>query len=310
MGDPAGVGPEIIVKALQSDAVRTICDVLVVGDRLPLERAAIAVGKSIEAIDEQCIEDLGLIGENDHIWGKATAAGGRAGAAYVERAVELALKGEVAAIVTAPLNKEALHIAAVPYPGHTEMLAGLTSTRDYAMMLVGPSLRVIHVSTHVSLREAIARVKQPRIERVIELAHAALRHEGVVAPRIAVAGLNPHAGEGGLFGNEEAMEVRPAVEAAATRGLDVTGPHPPDTVFWHALNGRFDIVVAMYHDQGHIPAKLAGFDKSVNVTVGLPITRVSVDHGTAYDIAGTGQANEESLIEAIRYAVRTIGGYK
>lgn len=304
MGDPAGVGPEIAVKALWNDELRDLCEPLVVGDASVLSRAAQVLGRERPTPDERFVLDLRAVGDVELGWGAATAAGGRAAATYIERAVEMALAGEVDAIVTGPINKEALNQAEVPYPGHTEMLAALTNTRDYAMMLVGPELHVIHVSTHVALREAVDRVRRPRIETVIRLADEALRMEGVAAPRIAVAGLNPHAGEGGMFGREEIDEIVPAVEGARSRGLDVTGPHPPDTVFWHASRGRFDVVVAMYHDQGHIPAKLSGFDRSVNVTVGLPIIRASVDHGTAYDIAGTGQASEASLIAAARYASR------
>lgn len=304
MGDPAGVGPEIAVKVLRDDVVQGLCQPLVVGDVSVLQRAAEALNDHRPSIPDGQVLDLGIADLREHVWGVATAAGGAAGAAYVERAVELALAGEVDAIVTGPLNKEALHMADVPFPGHTEMLASLTGTADYAMMLVGPELHVAHVSTHVSLRDALERVRRSRIETVISLADAAVRGEGIAAPRIAVAGLNPHAGEGGMFGREEIEEIEPAVRAMQGQGVDASGPHPPDTVFWHAANGRFDVVVAMYHDQGHIPAKLSGFDRSVNVTIGLPIVRASVDHGTAYDIAGTGRASAASLIEAIRYAVR------
>lgn len=304
MGDPGGIGPEIAVKALWSDEVHELCEPLVIGDRTVLRKAATLLGLEAPAPKEGYVLDLGVLQEKDHVWGTATAAGGQAGAAYVEHAVSLALAGEVAGIVTGPLNKEALHKAGVPFPGHTEMLASLTGTRDFAMMLVGPELHVIHVSTHVSLRDAIERVRRDRIETVIQLAHDALRAEGTRTPRVAVAGLNPHAGEGGMFGREEIEEIAPAIKAARQSGIDASGPHPPDTVFWHAVHDRFDVVVAMYHDQGHIPAKLSGFDRSVNVTVGLPIVRASVDHGTAYDIAGTGAASEASLIEAIRYAGR------
>ncbi len=304
MGDPAGIGPEIAVKALYNDEVAALCDPLVVGDRAVLDVAAEVLERPLTPSQHERILDLGVMSRVEHAWGSATAAGGAAGAAYVKRAVELALSGEVVGIVTGPLNKEALNLAHVPFPGHTEMLASLTGTSDYAMMLVGPDLHVVHVSTHVSLRAAIDRVRRPRIETVIALADAALRGEGVAAPRIAVAGLNPHAGEGGMFGREEIDEIQPAVASMQARGIDVSGPHPPDTVYLFASRGRYDVVIAMYHDQGHIPAKLAGFDASVNVTIGLPIVRASVDHGTAYDIAGTGQANEASLVEAIRYAAR------
>jgi 4-phospho-D-threonate 3-dehydrogenase / 4-phospho-D-erythronate 3-dehydrogenase len=304
MGDPAGVGPEIAVKALEHAEVMRLCDPVVVGDLAVLRRAAEAIGRELGPPLERHVLDLEAMAIADHAWGRATAAGGRAAAAYIERSVELALAGEVAAIVTGPINKDAIHQARVPFPGHTEMLASLTGTEDYAMMLVGPDLHVSHVSTHVSLRDAIERVRRPRIETVIALTDEALKREGIPAPRIAVAGLNPHAGEGGMFGREEIDEIEPAVRAAAERGIDASGPHPPDTVFLFASRGRYDAVVAMYHDQGHIPAKLSGFDTSVNVTIGLPIVRSSVDHGTAYDIAGTGSASESSLVEAIRYAAR------
>lgn len=304
MGDPAGVGPEIAIKALRSDEVHALCNPLVVGDLGVLRLAAAGMGRELEGSLEEHVLDLGVIAVADHTWGAATAASGRAAATYIERAVELALAGDVAAIVTGPINKDALNKAHVPFPGHTEMLASLTGTQEYAMMLVGPDLHVSHVSTHISLRDAIERVKRPRIETVIALTDAALKGEGIAAPRIAVAGLNPHAGEGGMFGREEIDEIEPAVRAMAERGVDASGPHPPDTVFLFASRGRYDAVIAMYHDQGHIPAKLAGFDTSVNVTIGLPIVRASVDHGTAYDIAGTGSANEASLIEAVRYAAR------
>ena len=198
------------------------------------------------------------------------------------------LRGDVDAIVTAPLNKEAMALGGYPYPGHTELLAEVTQTPRYGMMLLSGSLRVVHVSTHVSLREAIERVQTPRILECIRLGDRACRDLGIDPPRIAVAGLNPHAGENGLFGTEEETEIAPAIAQARQESIDATGPHPPDTVFARAAKGEFDLVVAMYHDQGHIPVKLHGFDTGVNVTIGLPIIRVSVDHGTAFDIAGQG----------------------
>jgi 4-hydroxythreonine-4-phosphate dehydrogenase len=216
--------------------------------------------------------------------------------------VELALADEVHAIATAPLNKEAMHQAGHRYPGHTELLAELCGVDDYAMMLVGEDLRVIHVSTHVSLREAIERVTPEREGAVIRLADAALRALGCEHPRVAVAGLNPHAGENGLFGPEDAERIAPAVEAAKQDGIDASGPWPADTVFLAARQGRFDVVVVQYHDQGHIPIKLLGFDTGVNVTVGLPFFRTSVDHGTAFDIAGTGKADAASLKAALELA--------
>nr|MBA3471652.1 4-hydroxythreonine-4-phosphate dehydrogenase PdxA [Rubrobacter sp.] len=218
------------------------------------------------------------------------------------RATELALEGSVGAIATAPLNKEAMHMGGYKYPGHTEILAELTGTKDFAMMLQTEELRVIHVSTHVSLREAIDRVSKERVLTVIHLARDALAKIGVEEPKIAVAGLNPHAGENGLFGDEDTEHIAPAVAEAREEGIDVTGPHPPDTVFAKARKGEFDMVVVQYHDQGHIPIKLMGFEGGVNVTVGLPFFRTSVDHGTAFDIASTGRADHSSMRTAIELA--------
>jgi 4-hydroxythreonine-4-phosphate dehydrogenase len=230
---------------------------------------------------------------------------GRAGDAayrYVRRAVEDALAGRVHAVATAPLNKEAMHLGGHRYPGHTELLAELCGVEDYAMMLVSEDLRVVHVSTHVSLEEAIRRVQPERELTVIRLAHRSLLQLGIEHPRVAVAGLNPHAGEAGLFGTEDVERIAPAVEAARAEGIDASGPWPPDTVFMQARGGRFDIVVVQYHDQGHIPIKLMGFDTGVNVTVGLPFFRTSVDHGTAFDIAGTGKADSTSMRAALDLA--------
>jgi 4-hydroxythreonine-4-phosphate dehydrogenase len=222
------------------------------------------------------------------------------------RACDLALEGRVDAVVTAPLNTEAMNLAGFAYAGHTELLTERTGAGRVSMLLTGPSLRIVHVSTHVALEEAIRRVTRERVEATIELAAESCRALGITAPRIAVAGLNPHAGEGGLFGDQEEREIRPAIAAARARGHDVSDPQPPDTVFRRAVNGEYDIVVAMYHDQGHIPMKLLAFDSGVNVSVGLPIVRTSVDHGTAFDIAGTGRAREESMLAAIDVAVQMV----
>jgi 4-hydroxythreonine-4-phosphate dehydrogenase len=240
-------------------------------------------------------------------FGELDARAGEAAFRYVEKATELACEDRVAAIATAPLNKEAMHLAGHKYPGHTEILADLTGTEDYAMMLVTDELKVIHVSTHVSLREAIEIVKPERELAVIRLAHASMQKLGVEKPRVAVAGLNPHAGENGLFGTEDAEQIRPAIGEARTEGIEASGPHAPDTVLMRARRGVFDIVVVQYHDQGHIPIKLMGFDTGVNVTVGLPFFRTSVDHGTAFDIAGTGQADNASMLAAIDLARRLAG---
>jgi 4-hydroxythreonine-4-phosphate dehydrogenase len=248
--------------------------------------------------------DVLQVGElpGDLPFGELDARAGAAAFGYVRRATGLALEGSVGAVATAPLNKEAMHMGGYEYPGHTEILAELTETKDYAMMLVTEELRVIHVSTHVSLKEAIERVRPDRERAVIRLARDALSKLDVEEPKIAVAGLNPHAGENGLFGDEDDERITPAVAEAREEGIDVTGPLPPDTVFARARRGDFDMVVVQYHDQGHIPIKLMGFEGGVNVTVGLPFFRTSVDHGTAFDIAGTGKADHSSMRAAIELA--------
>ncbi|MCI0409354.1 MAG: 4-hydroxythreonine-4-phosphate dehydrogenase PdxA, partial [Acidobacteria bacterium] len=229
---------------------------------------------------------------------------GRAAVEYLYKAIDLAMTGELHGIVTAPLNKEAMIQAGFKYDGHTELFAERTAAKEYAMMLVVGRMRVIHVSTHTSLRSACEKVKKGRILTVIRLAHRALHDLGTRKKRIAVAGLNPHAGEGGLFGREENEEIAPAVVAAKAQGIEASGPYSPDTLFHRLRLGEFDAAVAMYHDQGHVPLKLLGFDRGVNITVGLPIIRTSVDHGTAFDIAGTGTANPRSMVEAILLAAK------
>jgi len=236
--------------------------------------------------------------------GSPTAAGGAASYAYIRRAVEIVLKGEAHALVTAPISKEAFKMAGIPYPGHTEMLAALTGTNRYAMMLCGGPLRVVLVTIHTALRDVPPLITRARVLDTIRLAVAACRMLGLDAPRIAVAGLNPHAGEAGIFGSEEITEIAPAVEDARREGFSVTGPYPPDTLFYRAARGEFDLLVCMYHDQGLIPLKMIAFDTGVNVTVGLPIIRTSPDHGTAYDIAWKGVANPTSMREAIDTALR------
>jgi 4-hydroxythreonine-4-phosphate dehydrogenase len=242
-----------------------------------------------------------------------TAAQGRASFEYVDMAIKLAMAGTIDATVTGPINKEAINAAGYHYAGHTEIYGEKTNTADYAMMLADGNFRVTHVSTHVSLREACDRARKARILRVIQLTDKTLRELGIAAPRIAVAGLNPHCSEGGLFGHEEEQEIIPAVEAARAENIDAIGPLPADTVFSKMQGGMFDAVVVMYHDQGHIPTKLVGFHydertdtwgqmAGVNVTIGLPIIRTSVDHGTAYDRAGEGRANQQSMIDAIKMA--------
>ena len=315
LGDPAGIGPEVVLKALGHGEVFDICRPLVVGDSGVLKRAAawLEVEPRFERIAEIVsggyaegtvpLLDLANVELAETPVGQVSAGAGRAAVEYVMRACDLAMAGQVEAVVTAPLNKEAMHRAGFLYPGHTELLAERTGAERVSMLLVGPALRVVHVSTHVSLEEAIRRVTPARVLEVIELAHRSCRMLGIEAPRIAVAGLNPHASENGLFGMQEAERIQPAIEMARARGWTVSDPQPPDTVFLRATRGEFDIIVAMYHDQGHIPMKLLAFDSGVNVSIGLPILRTSVDHGTAFDIAGTGQASEESMLAAIRVAV-------
>lgn len=324
MGDAAGVGPEIIVMALSREDIRGICRPLVIGDAATMEEAVeivgfpnrvIALRKASDArFEAEVIEvlDLANIDLGKLTRGVVDPTNGRAAYEYVRRAIELALAGGIDAVVTAPLNKEAMNAAGCHYSGHTEILAELCETEDVAMMLVAGELRVSHVTTHVSLREACDLVKKERILKVIELTAGALKRMGIDRPTIAVAAMNPHAGEGGLFGREEIEEIEPAVEEAKRLGYHVTGPMPPDTIFFRAVKGReigrsqFDAVVAMYHDQGHIPIKLLGFFDGVNVTLGLPIVRTSVDHGTVFGKAGKGTANPASMVEAIKLAAKMV----
>jgi 4-hydroxythreonine-4-phosphate dehydrogenase len=313
MGDPAGIGPEIIAKTFTERGFQDENRAFVIGDAGIMRRAAEMMGlplgvNEIEKLEEALFEGGGVdvlqVGElpGDLPFGELDARAGAAAFGYVRRATGLALEGSVGAVATAPLNKEAMHMGGYEYPGHTEILAELTETKDYAMMLVTEELRVIHVSTHVSLKEAIERVRPDRERAVIRLARDALSKLDVEEPKIAVAGLNPHAGENGLFGDEDDERITPAVAEAREEGIDVTGPLPPDTVFARARRGDFDMVVVQYHDQGHIPIKLMGFEGGVNVTVGLPFFRTSVDHGTAFDIAGTGKADHSSMRAAIELA--------
>ena len=310
MGDPTGIGPEIVAKVFGEDGARRA---LVVGDVAMMRRAIDLLGLPLRVNPVErpadarfapgCVDVLAATDlPRDLPYGAVDPRGGGAAYEYVRRAVELALHDDVHAIATAPLNKEAMHLAGFRYPGHTEVLAALTGAEDYAMMLVTDELRVVHVSTHVALSEAIRRVQPERELTVIRLADRSLRALGVERPRVAVAGLNPHAGEAGLFGTEDRDAIAPAVEEARAEGIDASGPWPPDTVFTQARQGRFDVVVVQYHDQGHIPIKLMGFDTGVNVTVGLPFFRTSVDHGTAFDIAGTGRADHASMRAALDLA--------
>jgi 4-hydroxythreonine-4-phosphate dehydrogenase len=314
MGDAAGVGPEVIMKALAHRELYAIARPLVVGDARRLGRAGQIVrsGLAVRAIDEpedagfepgvvDCI-DLALVPE-DTPFGRLSTACGEAAYRFIERAVALAVTGKVDAICTAPLNKEALNAAGHRYPGHTEMLAELTGTAEVSLMLMAPGLRVIHVTTHIGLVDAVERIDAGLVERTIARGRELVRRAGVSEPRIAVCGINPHAGESGLFGRgEEATKIEPAIRACVARGWKVEGPLPADTLFYRALKGDFDLIVAMYHDQGHGAVKAVAFDTGVNITAGLPVLRTSVDHGTAFDIAGTGRADERSMLEALRQA--------
>lgn len=320
MGDAAGCGPEVIVKALADENVYKLCRPLVFGDAKRIEAAAAIVNSPLkvngitDAIEGAYQHGTIDVLDFDNIpadlpFGQVDARAGHAAFTYLESAIHQATDNKVAAIVTAPLNKEALHKGGHHFPGHTEILAELSNSSDYAMMLSGDALRVIHVTTHVSMREAADLIKKDRVLRIIRLADRTLRLLGIEQPRIAVAGFNAHAGENGLFGREDIDEILPAVEEAQKEGITATGPIPPDTVFFRAVcRKEFDIVVVMYHDQGHVPIKLLGFDNGVNVTVGLPFLRTSVDHGTAFDIAGKGIAESSSMTAAIDFAARVAIG--
>ncbi len=346
MGDPFGNGPEVTVKALAGQRIQEICRPLVVGDASSLAYAAKTVVLTggpemklhvIKDVKDACflpgtidVLDLGLIGEERYpetvpmtegrirpLGIGPTAEGGEAAFQYVVKVIGLAMSGQIDATVTNAISKEAINMAGHSFSGHTEIYAHYTDTPRYAMMLAHEDLRVIHVSTHVSLREACERVKKDRVLECIHLANEACISMGITAPKIGVAGLNPHCGEGGLFGREEIEEIQPAIDMALQEGILIPDgkPAPPDTIFSKALGGWYDIVVVMYHDQGHIPLKVKGFvyDREkkcwdnvsgVNITLGLPVIRVSVDHGTGFDQAGNGLCSAASLINSIEYAVR------
>lgn len=320
MGDAAGCGPEIIVKALGDRNIYQLCRPLVFGDAGRIRLAADCVKSTLKVnrvSDPQSgsyqpgiIDVLDFANIPDGLpFGQVDARAGHAAYVYVEAAIKQAMDNTVAAVVTAPLNKEALHLGGHHFPGHTEIFAQLSDTEDYAMMLAGDALRVIHVTTHVSMRAAAELITKERVLRIIRLADRTLRLLGLEQPRIAVAGFNAHAGENGLFGREDVDEIAPAVTEAQSLGIHAIGPVPPDTVFFRAVcRKEFDIVVVMYHDQGHIPIKLLGFEDGINVTVGLPFLRTSVDHGTAFDIAGKGIADSRSMTAAIEFAARVAAG--
>jgi len=333
VGDPAGIGPEITAKALSLPEIYDICRPLVVAEAGIMEdtvkfskldgeiHAVSSPGEGIYKNGTLDVLDMKNIDAKSIRHKVVSSECGRASFEYVKRVIELAMTGEIDASVTGPINKEAINQAGFHYSGHTEIYADLTHTEDYAMMLMHEQFRVIHVSTHVSLREACDRVKRERVYKVIKLGYETVKRLGIENPKIAVAGLNPHAGETGLFGREEIEEIEPAIKQAQGEGLIVEGPIPPDTVFSKMQGGQYDIVVVMYHDQGHIPTKLLGFQydektktwdsvSGVNITLGLPIIRVSVDHGTAFGKAGEGRANPESMIQAIKIAARLASSKK
>jgi 4-hydroxythreonine-4-phosphate dehydrogenase len=304
MGDAAGVGPEVVLKALKHLDVYALCRPLVIGDLATLEKAGEIVGVDVDDDDLpfECL-DLGLLTAGLP-FGEVSAVAGDAAYRYIERAVQLALAGEIDAICTGPINKEALNAAGHKYPGHTEILAALTATPEVSLMLLSPKLRVIHVTAHLGLLDAIERIDAGLVERTIARGRELMLRLNTEEPRIGVCGINPHAGEG-LFGRgEEKTKIAPAIAAARARGWNVEGPLPADALMYRAVRGDFDLVVAMYHDQGHGPVKALGIEHGVNVTAGLPIVRTSVDHGTAFDIAGSGKADERSMLEAIEIAAK------
>ncbi|WP_066521013.1 4-hydroxythreonine-4-phosphate dehydrogenase PdxA [Curtobacterium ammoniigenes] len=315
MGDAAGVGPEIIAKALAEPELRAAARLFVVGDAERMRQAAAIVGSPLSVRE---VSNPGEVADGDESipvlnidavpadlpWGELSADAGNGSYLFIEKAVQLAMAGEIDAICTGPLNKAALHMAGHAFPGHTELLAALSGTEEVSMMLTAPNMRVIHVTTHLGLVDAVAAIDGARVYRTIKRGNDLLVGAGTERPRIAVCAINPHAGENGLFGyGEEASKIAPGVERAVAEGMDVVGPLPADTLFYRAARGDFDLVVAQYHDQGHIPVKVLGLKNGVNVTVGLPFVRTSVDHGTAFDIAGKNIADHEPLIEALRQAI-------
>jgi 4-hydroxythreonine-4-phosphate dehydrogenase len=328
MGDPAGIGPEILVKALRDSDIYDLCRPLIIGDAGILEKTSAMTGAGVDVRPVSKVESAGfkpglldvLIVKTPDLgsvtFGRVSPAAGAAAFLYVKRAIELALNHYIDGTVTGPINKEAIHAGGYPYSGHTEIYAHFTKTRDYAMLLADGDFRIIHVSTHVALKKAVTLVKTDRIVTVIRLLDNVCRKFGIESPRIGVAGLNPHSGDGGLFGDEEEKEIIPAISAAVESGIQAEGPVPPDTLFARATSGFSDGCVAMYHDQGHIPFKMAGFSwnrtgrmeqvRGVNITLGLPIIRTSVDHGTAFEIAGQGIADPSGLKQAISMAAQLV----
>ena len=312
MGDPSGVGPEISLKALCNQKFTDTAIIFGTENIIRYYMELLNIKMELNVITDVQDFKAGHINVYNVInfdftaeqIGKVSSVSGDAAYQYIVKAVELSMKDAVGPVVTAPLNKEALHLGGHNFDGHTEIFAKLTNTQKYTMMLWSERMSVVHVSTHTALRKACDAVKKERVVECIDLADEVMKNLGITHPKIAVAGLNPHSGEAGLFGIEEIEEIEPAIKEKQAEGMNVTGPVPPDTVFLKAAQGQYDIVVAMYHDQGHIPMKLLAFDNGVNVTLGLPIIRTSVDHGTAFDIAGKGMAKDTSMIAALDLALR------
>ena len=320
MGDPCGIGPEVVVKALTDSRVYDSCRPLVVGNTFAMQRAVELTGSSLRinetedpvaaGMDADVIDvlDIHNLNPEDITVGEISPACGKAAMEWVSRAGELAVEGTVAGLATAPLNKEAASLAGYESIGHMELLQELTGAKTVATMLMAKNLRVVHLTTHRSLRVACDYVRKPRILDFLQLTHDSFVKWGFPHPRIGAAALNPHGSDGGLLGDEEAEEIAPAVAEARERGIDVTGPVPADVIFHQAIQGRYDAVLAMFHDQGHIPVKVYGFEESITANLGLPFVRTSVDHGTAFDIAGKGIASEVSMLESIRLAVSLARG--
>lgn len=316
MGDPAGIGPEIIAKVIDSGEIFPLCRPVIVGDagvmkklieEMHLSIAVHSISSPREAdpgSGRADVVDLKNVNISNHAWGRPDVSSGKAVVEFIRKATDLAMRHEADAVVTAPINKEMMNAAGHHYGGHTELFAELTGTREYGMMFVGGGLRLILATTHLALKDVPRHIKKDRVLKTIRLAHQAMKFFGIDAPRIGVAALNPHAGEGRLFGTEEWDEIMPAVLKARADGINASDPLPADTLFYKARNNYYDIVVAMYHDQGLGPLKMLAFGNAVNVTVGLPIIRTSVDHGTAYDIAGKNCADPASLLAAITLAAK------
>ena len=318
-GDPAGIGPEVTVKALEDDAVRSLARWIVVGENWILEQATPSINWQPDIVVKDATEippeasvvllEPNVVDRGTFRLGELSANCGLASLEYVAEATKWCLCGDASAIVTAPINKEAVSLAGTHFTGHTEFIAELCNAKESRMLLVNDKMRVVHVTTHCSLSDA-TKIDSQRVLSTIVLGHEAMQRLGWENPRLAICGLNPHAGENGLFGNQESTVIQPAVAAARERGIDCVGPFPADTLFLQAYRGKYDMVVAMYHDQGHVPMKLLDFEHTVNVSLGLPIVRTSVDHGTAFDIAGQDLADPEDMKTALRLASKMVSQRK